>query len=103
VRPGALAFITGSSHLHLGLSDVPFHGKGIWGTYQDAVIPMLGFQIPNPVTGENGGLKVGFAYDYTTSNLGDYNNGSFELFLNYCVPIKFTPKTERHGDVRLFD
>jgi type IX secretion system PorP/SprF family membrane protein len=71
--------------------------------YQDAVIPMLGFQVPNPVTGENGGLKVGFAYDYTTSNLGDYNNGSFELFLNYCVPIKFTPKTERHGDVRLFD
>lgn len=41
VRPGALAFITGSSHLHLGLSDVPFHGKGIWGTYQDAVIPGL--------------------------------------------------------------
>lgn len=41
VRPGALAFITGSSHLHLGLSPVPFHGKGIWGTYQDAVIPGL--------------------------------------------------------------
>jgi ribulokinase len=41
VRPGALAFITGSSHLHLGLSPTPFHGKGIWGTYQDALIPGL--------------------------------------------------------------
>lgn len=41
VRPGALAFITGSSHLHLGLSPEPFHGKGIWGTYQDALIPGL--------------------------------------------------------------
>ena len=33
----------------------------------------------------------------------NYNDGSFELFLNYCVPIKFVQKTERHGDVRIFD
>ncbi|MFH6787147.1 MULTISPECIES: FGGY-family carbohydrate kinase [Methylobacterium] len=39
--PGKLAFITGSSHLHLGLSAEPFHGSGIWGTYADAVIPGL--------------------------------------------------------------
>lgn len=39
--PGKLAFITGSSHLHLGLSAEPFHGHGIWGTYADAVIPGL--------------------------------------------------------------
>lgn len=37
--PGRLAFITGSSHLHLGLSAEPFHGRGVWGTYADAVIP----------------------------------------------------------------
>ena len=41
VKPGALAFITGSSHLHLGLSAKPFHGKGIWGTYEDALLPGL--------------------------------------------------------------
>ena len=41
VRPGRLAFITGSSHLHLGLSPQAFHGEGIWGTYPDAVIPGL--------------------------------------------------------------
>jgi ribulokinase len=39
VTPGALAFITGSSHLHLGLADKPLHGKGIWGTYADAMFP----------------------------------------------------------------
>lgn len=39
--PGKLAFITGSSHLHLGLSADPLHGPGIWGTYADAVIPGL--------------------------------------------------------------
>ncbi len=41
VKPGALAFITGSSHLHLGLSAKPFHGTGIWGTYEDALLPGL--------------------------------------------------------------
>ena len=41
VRPGSLAFLTGSSHLQLGLSESAFHGAGIWGTYADAVIPGL--------------------------------------------------------------
>ena len=41
VRPGKMAFITGSSHLHLGLSKTAFHGPGIWGTYADAVMPGL--------------------------------------------------------------
>ncbi len=41
VRPGKMAFITGSSHLHLGMTAAPFHGRGIWGTYADAVLPGL--------------------------------------------------------------
>ena len=41
VRPGAMALITGSSHLQLGLSDSEFHGDGIWGTYTDALLPGL--------------------------------------------------------------
>ena len=40
-RPGSLALITGSSHLQLGLSDTPVHGRGIWGSYADAVVPGL--------------------------------------------------------------
>ena len=39
--PGKLAFITGSSHLHLGLSAEPFYARGVWGTYADAVMPGL--------------------------------------------------------------
>ncbi len=41
VKPGKMAFITGSSHLHLGLSAKPLHGQGVWGTYADAVMPGL--------------------------------------------------------------
>ena len=38
VNPGQLAFITGSSHLHLGLTKKAFHQKGIFGTYPNAVV-----------------------------------------------------------------
>jgi FGGY-family pentulose kinase len=39
LRPGKLAFITGSSHLCLGQSAVPLHARGIFGAYTDAVLP----------------------------------------------------------------
>ncbi len=38
ISPGRLAFITGSSHLHLGMSPHPFHKRGIFGTYPSAVV-----------------------------------------------------------------
>jgi ribulokinase len=41
VQPGKLAFITGSSHLHIGLSPTRLHGPGIWGSYADAIVPGL--------------------------------------------------------------
>ena len=75
--------------------------------FQDAICPMIGFMLPNAKATSNempgGGLKVGFAYDYTLSNLTHYNSGSFELMLNYCIPIVITPKRQGHGDVRIFD
>ncbi len=38
IKPGRIAFITGSSHLHLGMSEQAFHQKGIFGTYPNSVI-----------------------------------------------------------------
>lgn len=39
LRPGRLALITGSSHLHLTQTDSPVHGDGVFGAYTDAVVP----------------------------------------------------------------
>lgn len=89
--------------------------------YQDAICPMIGFNwvMGNDGRGGNnrdsydgrlgagGGkntvqmLRVGFAYDYTTSKLNQYNNGTFELFVNYCIP--WEKRLGGHYDVRLFD
>ncbi len=37
--PGEMALITGSSHLHLGVTERAVHKAGVWGTYDDAVYP----------------------------------------------------------------
>lgn len=41
VKPGRLAFITGSSHLMLGHTDRGFHKEGIFGAFPDCVMPGL--------------------------------------------------------------
>jgi len=90
----------------------------------DAICPMIGFQLvqkngifyswihteanqpqltDDQRSHQGGTLKMGFAYDYTTSHLKNYNNGTFELFVNYCMPIEWKVKKEGHGDVRIID
>jgi type IX secretion system PorP/SprF family membrane protein len=32
-------------------------------------------------------LRIGYAYDYTTSNLGDFNSGSHEIFILFDVDL----------------
>lgn len=39
VEPGTMALITGSSHVMIGQTAEPVHGKGFWGAYTDAMIP----------------------------------------------------------------
>ena len=46
----------------------------------DAMSALINFRI----TPE---LRVGYAYDYTTNNLGDFNSGSHEIFILFDVDI----------------
>jgi FGGY-family pentulose kinase len=39
LTPGTMAFITGSSHLLLGITDREIHARGLFGSYPDAIIP----------------------------------------------------------------
>lgn len=48
---------------------------------QDAVVLMAGITFM-----EN--IRLGYAYDYTTSQLKDYSNGSHEVMLGYCFNVK---------------
>jgi len=46
----------------------------------DAISALVSFKIKPE-------LRVGYAYDYTTSNLGDYNSGSHEIFILFDVDL----------------
>ncbi len=39
LKPGKLALITGSSQLHIGMTDIELHAPGIFGTFPGAIIP----------------------------------------------------------------
>ncbi len=40
-------------------------------------------------------FRIGYAYDYTTSNLGDYNSGSHEIMLHYNIDNSRQGKSPR--------
>jgi type IX secretion system PorP/SprF family membrane protein len=46
--------------------------------FDDSVSSMLGFQITPEI-------RVGYAYDYTLSNLGNYNSGTHEIILLFDI------------------
>ena len=43
-------------------------------------------------------IRVGFSYDFTLSKLKDYNNGTYEIVLDYCM----NPGNERLTNPRFF-
>ena len=39
IAPGQMAMLTGSSHLHIGMAAAPLSGRGMFGSYADALLP----------------------------------------------------------------
>jgi type IX secretion system PorP/SprF family membrane protein len=62
----------------------------------DAIVAMLGVQMK--------GLKIGYSYDYTTSNLkkskGGASSGSHEIYLGYCLKQPDKTSVQRSRSVR---
>jgi hypothetical protein len=60
-------------------------------TYNNKFYGGLGYRIQDAVSVLAGvlikGLRVGVAYDISTSSMSRYNNGSIEIVLNYCFKI----------------
>jgi len=48
---------------------------------EDAIVGMLGMNITEK-------LKVGYSYDFTTSELKNYSDGTHEIMLGYCFMVK---------------
>ncbi|CAN5699199.1 type IX secretion system membrane protein PorP/SprF [soil metagenome] len=61
--------------------------------FQDAIVVMAGIElIPN--------LKLGYAYDITTSKIKTYSSGTHEIVLGYCMNVAKVVKRQFHRNVR---
>jgi len=73
------------------------YNKKVWGglTYRlgDAIIAMAGTKL---ITG----LKIGLAYDLSINKLSAYNNGSFEVMVNYQFNLEFGKGPQYSKSVR---
>lgn len=67
---------------------------------QDAIAPMLGYRQD---MGKNGILKIGYAYDVTTSKIKGYSSGTHEIFVNYCIKLVKPPTRTMHQSDRILD
>jgi type IX secretion system PorP/SprF family membrane protein len=71
----------------------------------DAIAPYVGFQKDlEPVNKPRGqhahGIRLGYAYDVTTSDLSDFSAGSHEVFLSYYWKLTEIPIRARHSNPR---
>jgi type IX secretion system PorP/SprF family membrane protein len=71
----------------------------------DAIAPYVGFQtkfepINKGTAQTEHGLKLGYAYDVTTSDIKDYSAGSHEIFLTYWWKRSEIPIRARHSNPR---
>ena len=67
----------------------------VGGSYriQDAIVILAGLEIiPN--------LKLGYSYDFTTSDIKTYSSGSHEIMLGYCYKPTKIIKRQFHRNVR---
>ena len=102
VKPGSLAFITGSSHLQLGLSGTSFHAAGIWGTYCDALLP--GMHIVEGGQTSTGSVINWLKNLYGVTDYEDLNReaaglppGSEDLIIQEHFQGNRTPHTNPHS------
>ncbi len=101
VKPSLLAK-TDAASTQLDVNLLLDYNKMFWGgvTYrvQDAIGILAGVHVGQFVNLP--GLKIGAAYDLTTSTLATYSSGSIEFMINYCTNIIKPPVREVYHSVR---
>ncbi len=73
------------------------YNKKFWGgvTYRagDAIIGLVGIELFN-------GIRVGYAYDFATSDIRKNSTGSHELMINYCFNLSINKSPRSYKSVR---
>ncbi|MDY7395985.1 type IX secretion system membrane protein PorP/SprF [Aureibaculum sp. 2210JD6-5] len=82
MKPSVMAKVVSGSPLSLdGNLNFLFNDRlelGVGYRFGDAVTGLVNFGVTRD-------LRIGYAYDYTTTNLGNYNSGTHEVFLQWDI------------------
>ncbi len=96
LQPSIFAKSDGAS-FQLDVNASLIYNKKFWGgvSYRlgDAVVFMFGLEM-------NNGMRAAIAYDFTTSAIGAYGNGTIEFMLNYNLEIGGDKSSQKYRSVR---
>jgi len=73
------------------------YNKKLWGgvSYRagDALIGIVGLELFN-------GIRLGYSYDFTVSDIGKASSGSHEFMINYCFDLSLGRSPMRYKSIR---
>lgn len=73
------------------------YNKKVWGgvSYRagDALTGLVGFELYN-------GIRIGYAYDFTLSDIRKNSSGSHEFMVNYCFDLNLGRSPMKYKSIR---
>ncbi|MGD0340202.1 MAG: type IX secretion system membrane protein PorP/SprF [Bacteroidales bacterium] len=94
--PSVFAYSDGKV-IQFNLTSLVRYNKKVWGGvgYRagDALIGIVGFELYN-------GIKIGYSYDFTLSDIRKNSTGSHELMVNYCFDMNLGKSPMRYKSIR---
>lgn len=94
--PSVFAFSDGKV-AQITVTSLIRYNKKVWGgvSYRagDALIGMVGFELYN-------GIRLGYAYDFTISDMNKNSSGSHEFMVNYCFDLSLGKSPMKYKSVR---
>jgi type IX secretion system PorP/SprF family membrane protein len=94
--PSVFAFSDGKV-VQFSVASLIRYNKKVWGgvSYRagDALIGMIGLELYN-------GLRLGYAYDFTLSDIRKSSSGSHEFMVNYCFDLSLGKSSSKYKSIR---
>jgi len=96
VTPSIFLYSDGKTS-QISINTMVLYNKKFWGgvSYRagDAITGMIGIELFN-------GLRIGYAYDFTTSDIRKNSNGTHEFMIGYCFNLGLDRSPQHYKSVR---
>jgi type IX secretion system PorP/SprF family membrane protein len=94
--PSVFAFSDGKT-VQVNATSLIRYNKKVWGgvSYRagDSLIGLIGFELFN-------GIRVGYAYDFTLTDIRKSSSGSHEFMVNYCFDLSLGRSPMKYKSIR---